>query len=162
MPGPDQEAFYGKLKAVMDVTHEAFHDCASKSFRLHLLRRKDGQGLCDAIFKYAVDVLIDDQEKKLGTQVRDAILGQIPILTPAADAASKTVGLIGDADDGVCPKQTTDIVQSLMQLGNDFGGDRWQDHASLSRCAIEMETAWSPVDWLASRNCESETQRFVI
>ena len=148
--GPDQSAFYGKLMSVMEVMREAF-TCAYQGHSGCIFFDEKMARLNYALFKYAVDVLIDDQDKKLGTQVRDAIIGRIPFLSSVADAATKTVGLIGDA--ATATKQTTDIVQSLMQLGYDLAvtGGRI---APLYRDAVEMEMRVL-VDWLA-RKCSND------
>src|SRR5690242_7078994 len=117
IPGPEQASFYGSLAGSLELTKEAFI-CAYQSTDGCIFFDEKMARLDYAIFKLAVQVLIDDQQKKLGTQIRDSLLGEIPILTPLSKVATNTVMTAGQI--GKAAGQTSDLLTAILEL--DYSG----------------------------------------
>jgi hypothetical protein len=117
IPGPEQASFYGSLAGSLDLSKEAFI-CAYQSTDGCIFFDEKMARLDYAIFKLAVQVLIDNQQKKLGTQIRDSLLGEIPILTPLSKVAANTVTSAGQI--GKAASQTSDLLTAILEL--DYSG----------------------------------------
>jgi len=150
IPGPEQPTFYGSLDGSLDLAKEAFI-CAYQSTDGCIFFDEKMARLDYAIFKLAVQVLIDDQQKKLGTQIRDSLIGEIPILTPLSKIATNavtTAGLVGKAT-----SQTSDLLTAILEL-NYSGLITIGRITPLYRDAVEMDMRVL-VDYLERRCLKS-------
>ena len=152
----------GNLASRMYDAHEAVYDafvCAYQSTNGCVFFDEKMALLDYSIYKLALLVLFDAESQEFFTQVRDRLIGDVPVLGPALRGTTKIVQAADDA--ATAAKQTTHFVEGLLTLSfkaleRGVAGRL----TALYRDAIEMDMV--VVVEALSRKCAKEAQPIPI